>query len=178
MNNFVVSKIAEDIPEAASLKFSMMAVRLRQRGRDIIILSTGDVFFDLPLFSFNALPYKLGYHYSDPRGLQELREHVSRYYQKEYGVASNPEREVLVSAGSKVLIYLGLASVLNAGDEVILFEPAWASYSEQVKIAHGVPVLLPYYEDVSNIKNYLTKKTRAIIINNPHNPSGKVYSHQ
>lgn len=176
MNNLSVSKIVEDLPEAMSIKFNMIADELRQRGEDIITLSLGEAFFDLPLFPFQELPLPTGYHYSDPRGIVELRERLSRYYLEAYGIASDHETELLISAGSKVLIYMALAAILNPGEEIIIFEPAWVSYPEQVRIAQGMPVGIPYYKGVDDLEQYRTAKTRAVIVNNPHNPSGKVYS--
>jgi aminotransferase len=67
-------------------------------------------------------------------------------------------------------------SLLNPGDEAIIYEPAWVSYPEQVKLCYGVPVNVPYSETVFDFEKYITDKTRVIIINNPQNPSGKVFS--
>lgn len=179
MENLSVSKIVQNIPQAMSIKFNMMVYDLQRQGKDIIVLSAGEAFFKIPLFSFRALTPKIvtqGYHYSSSRGLPELRKIISNYYFKEYGVKSDPDTEILVSVGSKPLIYMAIAVILNPGEEVIIFEPAWVSYTEQVRIAHGIPVTVPYYEGIYDLKKYLTKKTKAIIINNPNNPSGKVYS--
>ena len=176
MKNLPVSKNVEDLPEAMSIKFNMLADELRLRGEDIITLSLGEAFFDLPLFPFQDLPLPSGFHYSDPRGIVELRERLSRYYLEAYGIASDHETELLISSGSKVLIYMALAAILNPGEEVIIFEPAWVSYPEQVRIAQGVPVGVPYHKGVDDLEKYHTAKTRAVIVNNPHNPSGKVYS--
>ncbi len=171
-----LSKITEKIPEAMSLKFNMAAYDLKCRGHDIIDLSSGETLFKLPLFSFKKLDYKRGFHYSSSKGTLELRKKISRYYFTNYGVKAAADKEILVSAGSKIIIYLALSLILNPGEEVIIMEPAWVSYPEQVRLAGGRPVFVPHGENLQNLDKYITAKTKAIIINNPQNPSGKVFS--
>lgn len=172
-----LSKVVKMISEATSVRVNMEVYDLERKGADVIVLSLGESFFKLPLFSFRAIPkWERGFHYSSSFGLPELREKISNYYRDRYGVASDPEHEVLISAGSKIVIYMALHAVLDPGDEVIIFEPAWVSYIEQVRSCYGVPIMIPYSDDIRDLKKYFTKKTRVIIINNPNNPSGKVYS--
>lgn len=179
MDNYPISKTIKNIPEAMSIKFNMAVYDLQRKGQDVIVLSLGEAFFKLPPFPFDKIKnWEKGYHYSSSLGLPELRHKISAYYKQEYGVTSNPDNELLISAGSKVIIYMALRAILNPGEEVIIFEPAWVSYTEQVKSCYGKPVTIPYYEGVDDLHKYLTRKTRAIIINNPNNPSGKVYSRQ
>jgi aspartate aminotransferase/aminotransferase len=85
-------------------------------------------------------------------------------------------REIIVTAGSKIAIHMSLMAIINPGDEVLVLEPAWVSYTEQVKLCHGVPVMVPYDRSVFELEEFITPRTRAIIINNPNNPSGKVFS--
>ena len=170
-----LSKITEKIPEAMSLQFNMAAYDLRCQGKDIIDLSSGETLFKLPLFSFKRLDYKTGFHYSSSFGTLELRKKISQYYFNQYGVKADANREILISAGSKIVIYLALKAILNPGEEVIIMEPAWVSYPEQVRLAGGKPVLMPHGENLKDLVGYITAKTKAIIVNNPQNPSGKVY---
>lgn len=171
----ILSKVVDEIPPAMSVKFNMLVYDLQRRGKDITVLSLGEAFFKLPEFDFKKLPFEKGYHYSSSWGLPELRKKISKYYRR-YGVESDPGKEILISAGSKVIIYMVLLSIVDPGDEVIIFEPAWVSYTEQVKLCYGQPVTIPYYEKINNLGKYITSKTKVIIINNPNNPSGKVYS--
>jgi aspartate aminotransferase/aminotransferase len=140
------------------------------------VLSYGEAFFEIPVYQLTDLPYPAIYHYSHSRGIPELRERLARYYWMQYGVSVNPDEEIIVTAGSKVAIHMSLMAILNPGDEVIIHEPAWVSYPEMVRLCHGVPVQIPYYETLSDIPKYLTDRTKAIVINNPHNPRGLVFS--
>ncbi|MDP2708580.1 MAG: pyridoxal phosphate-dependent aminotransferase [bacterium] len=167
-----LSKVTENTPEALSLKFNLAADDLRHRDKDIIDLSSGETFFNLPLFDFKKLNYKKGFHYSSSLGTPELRKKIKEYYFNNYGVKS-AEKEILVSAGSKIIIYLAFKALVNPGDEVIILEPAWVSYPEQVRLAGGKSVMVPHGE---KLEKYITAKTKAIVINNPQNPSGKVFS--
>lgn len=169
-----LSKTIEKISQAMSVKFNMAVYDLQRQGKDIVVLSLGEAFFKLPLFSFQKLNYEKGFHYSSSWGLLELRQKISQYYFKEYGVTSSPDTEILISAGSKIIIYMVLASIINPGDEIIIIEPTWVSYPEQVRIAGGKPIAVSYKESLGNMNKYITAKTKAIIINNPQNPSGRV----
>ena len=67
-------------------------------------------------------------------------------------------------------------SLLNNKEEILIHEPAWLSYKEQVKLANGKPKFFPYDEKLTNLEKYINKKTKAFVINNPNNPVGKLYS--
>jgi len=82
----------------------------------------------------------------------------------------------MITAGSKAAIHMSLMTVIDPGDEVIIHEPAWVSYPEQIKLCYGIPVQIPYNQTVFNFEEYITKKTKMIIVNNPQNPTGKVYN--
>lgn len=176
MNLKKQSQVALDVPPAMSVKFNMMVYDLKRKGVDVTTLSLGEAFFKLPDCSFDALEIEKGYHYSSSLGTPELRERICRYYRDTYGVIASPQKEMLISAGSKAIIFMALLSVVDPGDEVIIIEPAWVSYVEQVKLAYGNPVMVPYHKSIAELESYITEKTKVIIINNPNNPSGKVYS--
>lgn len=171
-----ISNKVQNIPEALSIYMNQLVYSLKRKGESIQVLSLGEAYFDIPMFDFNKLDFTKGYHYSESRGLPELRKKIAEYYLKHYSAPINDENEILISAGSKPIIFMAIQAVLNEGDEVLMPEPAWLSYPEQVKLAGGVPKYIPYYEPVENFVNYFTKKTRMLIINNPNNPSGKRYT--
>lgn len=173
-----LSRIVTESKEATSIKYNTMVYELKERGKNVLIMSLGEAFFDIPRFSMDDLPYPDVNHYSHSRGLSELRKLLSGYFLEQYGVSFDFEREIIVTAGSKAAIHMTLMSVLNPGDEVIFSEPAWVSYAEQIKLCYGVPIGMPYQVTVSQYQQYITDRTRAIIISNPHNPRGYVFTEQ
>jgi aminotransferase len=170
------SKVVSDIVEAMSIKYNTMVYEMQARGIDVTVLSLGEAFFDIPLFPFDDLPFPKLYHYSHSRGITELRERLAEYFLDNYDVAFDPAKEILVTAGSKIAIYMALLAVVNPGDEVITHDPAWVSYSEQIRLCHGVPVSVPYHCDVTDFDRFITNRTKMIIINSPNNPRGKTYN--
>ena len=169
-----VASYVTGIVEAMSIKYNNMVYDMQRRGTDIIVLSLGEAFFDIPLWQMDDLPYPAIYHYSHSRGLPELREKLARYYSCQYGVPVNPEAEIIVTAGAKAAIHMAFMAILDPGDEVIIHEPAWVSYPEQVRLCHGVPVLMPQSDTPLDIEKYITDRTKAIVVNNPNNPRGLV----
>ena len=170
------SQNVEAIVEAMSIKYNTMVYELKDRGVDVTVLSLGEAYFDIPLRPFDDLPIPAIYHYSHSRGIPELRRNIADYFREEYSFRFDPESDIIVTAGSKIAIHMAFMTMLNPGDEVIIQEPAWVSYPEQVKLCHGVPVMLRYQETVFDYAKHITPKTRCIIINSPHNPTGKVYA--
>lgn len=164
------------IPEALSVYMNNVVYAMRRRGDTIRVLSLGEAFFDIPMFSFEDIDFVKGYHYSESRGIPELRETIADYYAQRYGAPIDAEREILVSAGSKPLIYMAFQAVLNPGDEVLIHEPAWLSYPEEVRLANGVPKFIPYDCPVQDFGRFFTDKTRMVVICNPNNPAGRMYS--
>src|SRR5689334_8720323 len=85
------------IPPALSVAVNQMVYDEKRRGRDIITLSLGEAFFDIPQFSFEALDFNRGYHYSDSQGIPELRRKIAQYYRR-YLILAAPD-QILISAG-------------------------------------------------------------------------------
>ena len=173
---FSPSKIAENSIQALSIKYNNIVYEKQRTGEDIIVLSLGEAFFDIPLNSFEDLPFPNIFHYSHSRGIPELRERIAKYFSESYDVKFDYEKEIMITAGSKAAIHMSLMTVIDPGDEVIIHEPAWVSYPEQIKLCYGIPVQIPYNQTVFNFEEYITKKTKMIIVNNPQNPTGKVYN--
>ena len=169
-----LSEKVSSIPEALSVYMNNVVYAMKRRGNVIRVLSLGEAFFDIPVFSFENINFKKGYHYSESRGLPELRDIVAGYYENKYHARVNADNEILISAGSKPLIYMAFQSVLNAGDEVLIHEPAWLSYPEEIKLANGVPRFIPYHCPVEKFEEYFTEKTKMVVICNPNNPAGRM----
>lgn len=163
----------EAVGEALSIKYNNLVYELQEAGADVIVLSLGEAFFDLPLHDFSRLPRPAIFHYSHSRGLPALREQLADYYGERYGVPVDPAGEIIVTAGSKVAIQMSLMSLLDPGDEVIVHEPAWVSYVEQVRLCHGVPVTVPHQVPVGDLEAFVTPRTRVIVLNYPNNPRGQ-----
>lgn len=118
--------------------------------------------------------------YSQNAGLKELRETISRYYVRKEGFQYDPETEVMVSVGAMEGLYLALISMLNPGDEVIIPAPYYVNYTQMVRMCHAVPIIIDNPErtdlsfDIADVEKAITSKTRAIMINTPSNPSGRI----
>lgn len=118
--------------------------------------------------------------YSQNAGLIDLRKTISTYYERKEGFKFNPETEVMVTVGAMEGLYLALISMLNPGDEVIIPAPYYVNYTQMVRMCHAVPVIIDNPErndlsfDVADIEKAITQKTRAIMINTPSNPSGRI----
>ncbi|MGD9579004.1 MAG: pyridoxal phosphate-dependent aminotransferase [Syntrophorhabdus sp.] len=122
--------------------------------------------------------------YSLQPGLTELKHEIAGYLGWKKGITVDAEREIFVSCGAMEALAAGIATVIDRGDEVLIPTPNYASHIEQVLFAEGVPVFVPLIEeqgwrlDVDSLRKAVTKKTKAIIICNPMNPTGAVFSNE
>ena len=119
--------------------------------------------------------------YAPMAGLPELRQAISKSIKKRLAVDVNPDTEITVTPGATYAIYAAFTAILEAGDEVIIFEPAYDSYIPNIEMngANAIPVQLTapdFSVDWNKVKNAITTKTKAIIVNTPHNPTGAVWS--
>lgn len=118
--------------------------------------------------------------YSQNAGLLELRETIHSYYLRKEGFNYDPVSEIMVSVGAMEGLYLAFLSMLDDGDEVIIPAPYYVNYVQMVQLCHATPVIVdnPNAEalsfNVEDIVSAITPKTKAIIINTPSNPSGKL----
>lgn len=118
--------------------------------------------------------------YSQNAGLLELRQTISKYYEHKEGFHYAPESDVMITVGAMEGLYLVLLSMLNPYDEVIIPAPYYVNYAQMVRMCHAVPVIVDNPEktdltfDVADIEKAITSKTRAIMINTPSNPSGRI----
>lgn len=122
--------------------------------------------------------------YSQNAGLLELRQTIHDYYIRKEGLAYNPENEIQVSVGAMEGLYLALLALLNPGDEVIIPAPYYVNYTQMVAMCHAKPVIVdnPEVTDLTyrleDIERAITSRTRAIMINTPSNPTGRVLSQE
>lgn len=118
--------------------------------------------------------------YSQNAGLLDLRQTISKYYYRKEGLKYDPVTEVMVTVGAMEGLYLALISMLNPGDEVIIPAPYYVNYLQMIRMCHAEPVVIDNPKrtdlsfDVSDIEKAITPKTRAIMINTPSNPTGRI----
>ena len=117
--------------------------------------------------------------YAPMAGLGELRLAIARKKERCYGLLPDPEREITITNGATEAIFSSIAAFVHPGDEVIFFEPAYDCYRPAVVVQGGVPVPLrlrspDYRIDWNEVRDRITPRTRMIIVNSPHNPTGTV----
>jgi aminotransferase len=154
-----------------------------RRGIEIANFSIGRPDFDTPEHIKDAARKALDrglVHYTGSAGRIELREAISRRLQRDYGLVVGPE-EILVTVGAAEAVYIGILSVLNPGDEVLVPHPMYVYYEGYAAMGLGKPVSVPLREDdgfllrARDLERHLTKRTKLLILNSPHNPTGQVY---
>lgn len=150
---------------------------------DVIDLSIGDTDFitDEAIIDRAFHDAKAGYtHYGNPKGDPELIAAICRAWQEDFGQEVS-EDHVLVTASSCLGMALAMLAILDPGDEVIVFSPYFTMYREQIELAGGVCVDVPTYAsenyaiDEARLRAAITPRTKAIIFNNPTNPTGMAY---
>lgn len=121
--------------------------------------------------------------YAPLPGVPTLREQIVKKIAFLHGKEYDPAREITVTNGATQALYLAITAFVHAGDEVIVLKPAYDSYEPAIELCGGVPVLVQlkgkeYKVDWEEVKQALSSKTRMIIINTPHNPSGNVFGRE
>jgi len=116
-------------------------------------------------------------------GAKPLRDAIAKKFERNYGVAVDPERELTVTCGSTEAIVAALLAVLNPGDETIVFEPFYENYGPDAILSGAVPRFVKlrapdWSFDPDELRRAFNKKTRAIVINTPNNPTGKVFTRE
>jgi (5-formylfuran-3-yl)methyl phosphate transaminase len=152
----------------------------RETGVNVIHLEVGEPDFDTPPAIVDAAVRAMRdgeTHYTHSLGLPELREAIAAWYSTQYRVSISPE-QIVVTSGSSPAILLGLAALLDPGDEVILSDPRYACYANFIQLCDGVCVDVPVDEadafqyTAAQVRPHLTARTKAILINSPANPTG------
>ncbi len=122
--------------------------------------------------------------YTLPDGLAELKELVARKHRHDTGIAVDEDERILITAGNMQGMFILLQLVTNPGDEIIVTDPCFASHIQQITICGGKPVYWPLDEsnawslDVDTLPALVSSKTKAIIINSPSNPTGRIFSRE
>lgn len=179
--NPVISSRVRHIPESATMKIADIAAKLRSEGQDIISFSLGEPDFETPENIKRAAKTALDRgetHYTQGSGIPELREAIAEKLKNDNNLDVSPA-DVLVTTGAKQAIFEAICTLIDEGDEVLLLDPAWVSYSAIVKFAGGKPVMVPVSEQEGyvpvDLQSHMTRNTKLLILNSPCNPTGAVY---
>lgn len=163
-----------------------MFKQMKADGIDVIGFGAGEPDFNTPdnikQAGIEAIEHNVT-RYTPSAGTVELRQAVCDRMKADYGLDYKPS-QVVVSSGAKHLVYLALRAMVNPGDEVILPAPYWVSYIELIRMVGGVPVVVTDTEEehfklsAEKLEAAITPKTKAMILNNPSNPTGMMYSRE
>lgn len=176
----------ERISPSQTLAITNRVLELKRRGEDVIGLGAGEPDFDTPEHIKEAAIRAIREgktKYTQSTGIPELKEAITERFFQDYGVRYSPE-QVIVSCGAKHSLANAVFSVADRGDEVIIFSPYWVTYPELVKLAGANPVVVPanaqdgFAIDLERLRRAITPKTRAILFNNPVNPTGVLYGEE
>ncbi len=174
---------ADRIKPSATLSITAKANELNEQGIDVVNFGAGEPDFPTPE------PVKEAGHqairdnftrYTAASGHPDLKQAVVDRLERDYGVVFEPGR-VSVGCGAKHVLFNLFASLLNQDDEVIVFSPYWVSYPNQIRFFGGRTEVVPtedtdFQPDLDRVRNAVTDRTKAILLNSPSNPSGAVIS--
>jgi len=158
------------------------ARQLEKQGKEIIHLEIGEPDFDTPANVIDAgidALHKGWTHYGPPAGLPELRQTIADYVSRTRKIPVSSE-EVVVVPGGKPIIFFTILALIDAGDEVIYPNPGFPIYESMIKYSLGKAIPIPLREerdfsvDVKELASLITDRTKLIILNSPHNPTGGV----
>jgi methionine aminotransferase len=169
--------VRSKLPDVGTTVFTVMSRRAAETGA----INLGQGFPDYPLdprlTELVTQAMEQGHNqYAPMAGLAALREQIARKLQRCYAVAVDPETEITVTVGATEALFSSIQALVGAGDEVIIFDPAYDSYDPAVRLAGArcvhLPLAPPHFRpDWERVRAALTARTRLIIINSPHNPA-------
>jgi aspartate aminotransferase len=172
------------LSESQTIAMAKKARELAAKGIKVINLSFGEPDFQTPVHIKEAAKKAIddGYSFYTPvSGYPELRQAIAEKLQRDNGLQWKAEN-IVVSTGAKQSLANALLCLVNPGDEVIIFSPYWVSYSEMVKLAEGVPVLVEgsvengFKPSPEQLENAITERTKIVMYSSPCNPTGAIFS--
>lgn len=183
VNTANLSRRAGLLSPSPTLGITAKANAMRAEGIDVVSFAAGEPDFPTPqpICDEAIAAIKAGFtKYTPTSGIMPLKEAIVEKLERENDVKVKPS-QIVVSCGAKQSLYNSLMVLIDPGDEVLIFAPYWMTYAEQITLAGGVPVVV--YTDAASgfvptieaIKEKITPKTRAMMINSPSNPTGAVY---
>ena len=175
-----IPSFSSKLPQVGTTIFTVMSSLATELGA----VNLGQGFPDFPmsgeLVSLVDKAMRNGFNqYAHMQGLQSLREVLAGKIEYLYGTSIDPATQITITPGGTYAIYTALTTVLQPGDEVIVFEPAYDSYIPNIEINGAIPIRIPlsfpdYRIDWGEVRRRITQKTRMIMLNSPHNPTGSV----
>lgn len=179
-----LSNIAHIIGDSPTLKLNAKIATLVKEGLPVIHLGAGEPEFPTPQTAVDAIIKKANSRkikYSPASGRPELKQAVSKFTKRVYGVDTDL-KNIIISSGAKQAIYDFLLCTVDVGDEVIYPVPYWVSYPEMIRLVGGVPVEVRPRSGLQitfeELLAKITPKTKAILVNTPNNPSGLMFSEE
>jgi len=179
-----VSGRAAAIPPFLVVDVIDRAAELRRSGQDVIMMAVGEPDLDTPACIVEAANRALARRctrYTHSLGIIELREAICDDYRDRYGVTVHPD-QIIVTPGTSPAMFLVFSGLLEPGEEIIISDPGYACYSNMIEYVGGVAATVPVFEEdgfqyrPEMIRERLTARTRAILINSPSNPTGNLLS--
>ena len=176
------AKRMQNVEPFLAMEVMERGMAMARQGVSIVQLGVGEPNFDAPPAAVQAAIDSLRSgetHYTDSRGLHELREAIARDCESRRGVAVDPD-QIVVTSGTSPAILLCLNLLVDPGDEVILATPHYPCYPNMIAVCGGKPVLVPtgpedgFIIDVRKVRDAITPRTRAIFLASPANPTGAV----
>ncbi len=180
----MVSEKANQIGESLTLKVKAKALAMKAEGIDIVDLSAGEPDFPTPDNIKEAGKQAIDQNftkYTQNQGIPALIEAIVHRLKEDYGLTYTKD-EIIVSAGAKSSLYHLIQALVNEGEEVIVPAPYWVTYPHAVSLANGKPVIIPTKEEngflmtPDQLRATISPATRALILNNPSNPTGAAYT--
>jgi aspartate aminotransferase len=179
-----ISKIASQVQASTTLAVDALAKQMKAEGKNVVGFGTGEPDFDTPdnikeaaIKAIRAGETK----YTPAAGLIPLRKAAAQRLKTDCGVDYD-YTQIVAASGAKHSLFAALMALLNPGDEVIVPAPYWVTYTEAVRMAGGVPVVIETREETgfkitaAQLEAAVTDKTKLLILNNPSNPTGMLYS--
>jgi aspartate aminotransferase len=184
MSSSLLAQRIQALEESSTLGMTKKARELAAQGHKVISLSVGEPDFKTPAHICEAAKKAIddGFHgYSPVAGYPDLRLAIANKLKRDNGLEWGSEN-IVVSTGAKHSLANAIAALINPGDEVIIFSPYWVSYSEMVKLADGVSVIVQGAFDnnfkvtADQFEAAITPKTKMVMFASPNNPTGSVYT--
>lgn len=180
---YQIAKRLDVIEPSVTLAITAKANALKAAGKDVVGFGAGEPDFDTPSHIKEAAKRAMDKgltKYTPVSGTVSLKDAIIEKFKRENSL-SYDRKNIIVGTGGKQVIYNYFMAVLNPGDEVIISAPYWVSYADIVKLAEGVPVIVPtkpennFQITPEQLQNHITPKTKVFIFNSPSNPTGAAY---